>query len=568
VLSSGEPKGFLVMSESDFATTISRSCRQTVSAWIAAAACLCLAALASTSAAAEAKPKWNVLLLTVDAMRPASMSVYGYDRDTTPYLKQFAKEALVFENAFATSSWTSPGMVSMLTGYYPPTHGQNGRHSFYDAEMTAALRILAEAGYDIAGHTVKGPTYANLGMTRVVRRKGGAERYLEGRIDNDTPFFLWAHLKEVHLPYAPSEPNAARWGGNAHDSAAVRAARDFVVVFRPDNVDVSFKHPGKVVFDDDDKRTVRALYDGGVADVDARIKNILERMRETGMLDRTIVIISADHGEELFEHGWVGHASTSYDGKLYDELIRIPMLLRLPNGAKTGRFDALVQGVDVMPTIFDVLGLDPARLEPAMQGHSLLEIADGRRSTLRDYVFTETTRKGWTTPRDEMPARVISVRSKTRKLIYFPYGTGYRTEGYDLVADPGEQTDIYPARAAEFADLQRALGDWSARNRQAAADLVQPGARRQIANLTDAAEQGDMREAVKRWQAIDTMHTTWGMEVAPFYADEAHAASWTEIRRAAAGMLGKAMDCEAQGGQLTIAQGGQRDDVGAWSCRK
>jgi len=558
------------MSVSVFATTVLRSWRQIVVAWIATAAvaCLGLVLLAGTSAAAESKPKWNVLLLTVDAMRPASMSVYGYERDTTPYLKQFATESLVFDNAFATSSWTSPGMVSMLTGYYPPTHGQNGRYSFYDAEMTSALRVLADAGYDIAGHTVKGPTYANLGMTRTVRGKGGVERYLESRVGNDTPFFAWAHLKEVHLPYAPSPKNAERWGGTAHDSAAVRAARDFIVVFRPDNVDVRFKHPGKVAFDDLDKRTVRALYDGGVADVDERIGKIMARMRETGMLDRTIVIISADHGEELFEHGWVGHASTSYDGKLYDELIRIPMLIRLPNAAKTGRFDALVQGVDVMPTLFELLGFDAAQLKPAMHGHSLMDIADGRRDTLRDYVFTETTRKGWTTPRAEMPARVISVRSKTRKLMFFPYGGGYRTEGYDLVADPGEQTDIYPARAAEFADLQRALGDWSARNRQAAADLVQAGASRQIANLRDAVQQGDLSAAVERWRKIDRMHDTWGMEVEPFFGHPAHAASWTTIRQTAAGMLGKAMDCEAQGGKVDIGEGAERDDVATWSCRR
>ncbi len=92
-------------------------------------------------------------------------------------------------------------------------------------------------------------------------------------------------------------------------------------------------------------------------------------MRNTGLLDHTIVIISADHGEELFDHGWLGHASTGYDAKLYDELIRIPLIIRLPDQSLTGLYSALVQGVDLMPTIFDILGVSAAGMRPQMQGH-------------------------------------------------------------------------------------------------------------------------------------------------------------------------------------------------------
>ena len=89
--------------------------------------------MASTS---ENDPPWSVLLITVDNLRPDHMSLYGYERDTTPYLKKFAKEAAVFDHAFSTSAWTAPGMVSIFTGYYPPVHAQHGRLSFYDEEMT------------------------------------------------------------------------------------------------------------------------------------------------------------------------------------------------------------------------------------------------------------------------------------------------------------------------------------------------------------------------------------------------------------------------------------------------
>jgi len=123
--------------------------------------------------------RWSVLLITVDCMRPDHMSVYGYERNTTPNLQRFAQEALVFENAFATSEWTSPGMVSMLTGYYPPVHGQNGQFSFYDAEMASPVRVLVERGYEASGHTIKGPNYANLGFERGLKKKNSLEDLIE-----------------------------------------------------------------------------------------------------------------------------------------------------------------------------------------------------------------------------------------------------------------------------------------------------------------------------------------------------------------------------------------------------
>ena len=520
------------------------------------------------AAAAESTPRLNILLITVDALRPDHMSVYGYDRETTPYLSQFARESLVFESAFATSAWTSPGIVSMLTGYFPPVHGQNARHSYYNEEMTSALRILQSEGYDIVGHTTKGPNYQNLGMQRTLRGANGLERYIEKRILDNKPFFAWAHLKDVHLPYAPSERNAKRWGGKSRVSHAIDVVRNHRVVFRPDNVNVAFNHPGKVVFSKEDIPVIRALYDGVVADTDERLARILERMRYTGLLERTVVIISADHGEELFEHGWLGHASTSYDGKLYDELIRIPLLIRLPDQSRSGRFDALVQGVDVMPTIFEILGLDPARLTPAMQGSSLLDIVDGRREALRKYVYTQTVLKGWTTPREEMGTRVVSVRSKDHKLILFPKGDGFRYEGYNLIDDPKESHNIYSKKMPVFVDLENALDEWSERNRGVAAKLVLRAGRRQNIKLAESLGQGNLPEAVRRWQSIDALHDTWGMEVDPFFKHEPYNTSWTNIRHVSAQMIAKAMGCEAHGGKLKFDRPLQPENVASWMCRK
>jgi len=513
---------------------------------------------------------WNVLLITVDNLRPDRMSLYGHYRDTTPYLDEFAKESAVFNNAFSTSAWTAPGMVSIFTGYYPPVHAQHGRFSFYDEEMTAAFRTLAAQGYEILGQAIRGPSHGGFGFQKRLGKgkKRHLEDFIEQRIDNTRPFFAWAHIKDVHLPYNPSAENARRFGASSHDSSAIEAVRQHRMILRhPERVDIEFTHAGKIKFNQDDISTVRALYDAEVADVDERLRSNLEKMRETGLLDRTIVIISADHGEELFDHGWLGHASTGYDAKLYDELIRIPLIIRLPDQSLTGRYQALVQGVDLMPTIFDILGVNTAGLRPQMQGYSLLPVMQEKSPGVRDYVYSQTTMKGWTTPEAEMSKRIVSVRSPGRKLIRIPDGEGIRIEGYDLLQDPDELNDIYAARSGEFAVLNRALQDWILENRIRAAELVEAAAEKRMENIATAALGADgVDQAVLEWQAIRTMESTWGMEPEPFYRFEPYADSWQQIQREAAHMIGHAMECRSKGGRLRSKNSAQPRETESWYC--
>ena len=512
-------------------------------------------------------PRWSVFLITVDCMRPDHMSLYGYERETTPRLAAFAEDAMVFGKAFTTTAWTSPGIVSLLTGYYPPVHGQNSRFSFYDTEMASALRVLAAEGYDVYGSHVHGPTMANLGFqdsvdANVKKGQEPLESFASRRQPKDGPFFVWVHIKDTHLPYAPSEANANRWIDTSRASQGVEAVRNWRVVLRPENVDAPFSHPGKVVFTEDDVPVVRALYDGVMADVDERLGRVFDQLTQSGLMERTVIIISADHGEELLEHGWVGHASTSYDAKLYEELTHVPLIIRLPDGSRAGRYDALVQNVDVMPTVLDILEIDQYRVSPAMQGRSLLPLASGAVDKVRDYVFAETTSKGWTTPKDELMPRLVSARSETHKLIRIPDGDGYRFEGYDLRADPGELNNIYESHKADFADLERALADWAAQNREVAAGLAQDAAGRQAAKLAEALAQDDLLEAARKWEAIEVMHQTWGLEVDPFYRHEPYGSAWAALRRDAAETMATAMACAAKGGRLQATVG----DGGAWRC--
>ena len=531
----------------------------------------CLMACTVTIAGSgENNRPWNVLLITVDNLRPDRMSLYGHERDTTPYLDKFADESAVFDNAFSTSAWTAPGMVSIFTGYYPPVHAQHGRFSFYDTEMTAAFRTLAAQGYEILGQAIRGPSHEGFGFQKRLaqRPKSDLEGFIEQRIGNKTPFFAWAHITDVHLPYAPSEKNALRFGATNHNSAAIEAVKKYRMILRhPERVDIDFTHAGKVEFSQQDIPVVQALYDAEVADVDERLRLNLEEMRRTGLLDHTIVIISADHGEELFDHGWLGHASTGYDAKLYDELIRVPLIIRLPDQSLTGRYDALVQGVDLMPTLFDILGVSTAAMRPKMQGHSLLPVMRGKTKKVRDYVFNQTTMKGWTTPKDEMPKRIVSVRSASKKLIQIPSGEGVRTEGYDLLQDPDELADIYAASSEQFVELEKALQNWVIDNRSRAAVLVEGAAKQRIEKIAGAVlGDGGVGEAVTNWTSIQTMEATWGLEPDIFYQHEPYTTSWRQIQREAAYMVGRAMDCNSKGGVLRSKNSTLPRDTESWYC--
>ncbi len=513
-----------------------------------------------------APPAWgapvapNVLLLTVDCLRPDHTGLHGYARPTTPQLEAFAREAFVFENAFATSAWTSPGIVSMLTGYYPPVHAQNGRHSAYDDALAAPLRVLAGRGYEVLGHSGRGANYGGLGIETELGPTD-FERFVRERaaLPEEKPFFAWLHSKEPHLPYQPSERNAGRFLAERPSTPGFRAVSEHYLVLRPPIPQVGFSHPGEIAFVPGDAEAIRALYDETVRDADDHLGRAFTALRETGLLERTIVIVSADHGEELLEHGWVGHASTGYDGKLYDELVRIPLVVRLPESLRgntpvAGRSDALVQGVDLMPTLFEWLGVPTASVMPAMQGVSLAPLVDGRAEAAREYVFLQTTRKGWTTPKREMQRRVVAVRSRDRKLLWWPGedGRAARVEGFDLGADPGETRDVFPTAPERFRPLEAARRAWDAENRRVAATLVLPGAAVHEEALWEALGKGDMIAAVQRWRRIALLHRTWGYEAVPFFAEGAGRESWEALRRRVGRGFAAAVVCDAEGRGIAV----------------
>ena len=508
-------------------------------------AALPLACLLSTAAAAaDPEPagtasvppdQWNVLFLTMDALRPDRMALYGHDRDTTPYLDRLAEESVVFDQAFATGAWTSPGISSAMTGLHAPAHGQNSRFDYVDDTLVTPLDVLAKQGWwtvarDNSSATVRGLGFRAAYLPAVKHPDAIADMLVK----RDRKWVAWVHLKDTHLPYDPPSYHLKRFGGDKLDTPAVRAVRSSGTVY-PQDYGLSWKPPVFDSFTPAEQATVRDLYDGEVASADDTIGRFVEALRTAGVLDRTLVVLTADHGEELFDHGWVGHASTGYRGKVYDELIRIPLIIRVPGGQTVGRTDALVQHHDLMPTVFELLGQDPSTIDGGFQGRSLVPLMRGEGGG-HERVFARTTFKGWTCPQAESGDGMTAVRSADRKLIAIKRGEQVDFEAYDLAADPGEQDDLYGAAPGRFADLVQALDDWEAMNQEHAAGLAFTAAERRLDALKQAAERRDPVAAAHQWAGLMELERTYATEWAPPLEQARQARKWARLIAKAAAL--------------------------------
>lgn len=482
-------------------------------------------------------PDWNVLLLTVDCLRPGNMGVYGHDQPTTPHIDAFAQESVVFDQAYAVSSWTGPNIVSLLTGLYPAVHAQESAHAWYDPALPSALRPFTAKGYRTAGRVNTGPNLAHLGLQKSLSPYAHTEEFIRERTAPSVfphPFFVWSHWRETHLPYDPAPEVGARFGAGQHDSPAVTAARTQHTILKTD---------GAVQFSAADITEIQALYNGKVAEADARFGALIQGMRDSGMLERTIVVLTADHGEELGEHGWVGHATTTHDGNVWDEVLHIPLIIRVPGGTLTGRTDALAQSVDLMPTLYELLDMDPAAIDMPMQGISLVPAMKGQTGAAeRGIVYAETTQKGWATPRSELHRRVSTVRTRDQKLIRVRDGGADRWLAYDLQADPGETTDLYAQDPAVWLPLKAQLQAIEEDNREQAAELALKGAHGRWIALRDALKEGRMADSLDAAAGLQRIHETWALGTDPFFVYEPFDRQWRTLRRKAAVALEVAMD--------------------------
>lgn len=415
----------------------------------------------------------NVLLITVDTFRPDRLSAYGHTRNTSPYLDQLAADGVLFEQTVSSSSWTTPGLLSVLTGQWAPTHAVDVRGKSLKPGTPTMATLLREAGYaapDIL-YLSSIPNFSNLGLTESYPDRdkylpdGDAVLFRALEAYRDSTFFLYYHYRNLHLPFLSSPEFDRMYTQKGFDrSPSVRSKVEIV----QENVTIPI---GTVNFEHSDRAWVLDLYDAQIREMDEQLfKPLIAHLKNLGLYKNTLIIVTADHGEELLERGFIGHPSTSFKGTAYDELIRIPLMMIHPaHLPKNTRIPQQVHQVDILPTVLHLLNLP---IPNTVQGRSLLPLIRGEISDERP-AFSETTPGGYQATPDMMKTRLRTMRTSEWKLIH-THGPGVdRYELYHLKTDPQERRNIVETHPEIFADMRTALHRWVLESQPATAPLAE-----------------------------------------------------------------------------------------------
>lgn len=429
----------------------------------------CLFLLFLLSGCGRGEPeRWNVLLVVVDTLRADRMGVYGYSRPTTPNLDAFAREGVVFTDARSQAGCTFPSVNSLLTSRIPASFLHPGRRNMGIPETVPSLaEILKEQGYATAA--VSSSTVVRNTPSQVNRVGGfgrGFDRFDESCLLKDArcvnevalnvldgnergekrekarqPWFLYLHYLEPHEPYQPPADHVRRI---ARKSAQARRQGVSGWALRGSMFPIArvlYRGETKYRINPQSIAHLADLYDEEIAYFDEQIGKLFDALRERDLLDRTLIVLAADHGEELYDHHHFGHCRSI----AYDTVLKTPLLLRLPDAApelRGLRRDALAENLDIVPTLLDYLGLPTEGR--GFEGASLRPVIE-RNGKIRRVSFG-------------MQGTVRTVQDGTYKLTYDIVSGG--TQLFDLRTDPGEKVDLSGKRPQETRRLREPLLRW------------------------------------------------------------------------------------------------------------
>jgi arylsulfatase A-like enzyme/Tfp pilus assembly protein PilF len=406
----------------------------------------------------------NILLITLDTVRADRIGCYGYTGAATPAIDELARRGVRFSNAFTPAPSTLPGHASILTGLYPHRHGARANGTFrLAAEQTTLAEILEPHGYAcgafVAAHVLdrrygldQGFDLYDDDLSQGLRHTENSYRERPGNVVVDAAlawvrqvaggrFFAWVHLFDPHGPYVPPDPYASRFAGKP--------------------------------------------YDGEIAFVDEQVGRLVAGVRELTGSRGTLVVVAADHGESLGEHGETEHSLLIYDATMHT-----PLVVSLPGEAAQGLvIERQVSNVDIVPTLLDLVGIETGA---SYDGSSLLRLAEPSASVAYLETLAPLVQHGW--------SPLFGIRRGDAKYILAP-----RPELYDLAADPRETKNIIAQREALAEELRAELETRLARDGLVSAAL---GERIPLD-----------RETQRRLEALGYVST-----VRPSTVDPAHAA--------------------------------------------
>ena len=430
-------------------------------ATVAAAAALLAAAVAAcpgprreaAKPVASSRPtlpgdRTNVLLITIDTLRADHLGLYGYRRATSPHLDAFARQAAVFEQAYTYWPKTRGSFVALLTGRLASQTGYGKSHPLLLDFNPTLASVLKDAGYRTLAVVDNPNVSASLGYSKGFdryretwdRREGlstemdraraitaeGVRQLSEARPGQ--PFFLWLHYVNPHAPYEPPAPYDTAF----LDAEAGRGPRLAAVNGFHGGAPRQWAREGKPL------GWYVAQYDGEIAAADGEIARVLEALAASPVRDRTLVVVTSDHGESLGEHDYY----FDHGEDLFDPSLRIPLLVAGPGVTAGLRSGVLATTLDVVPTVLDAVKVS---YPPDLAGQSLLPAARGDGRPLRARLSGQNDRN------------LLGSWDRRFKIVAAPSEPAVRYSLYDRQRDPGETRDVSGAEPDRMREERREL---------------------------------------------------------------------------------------------------------------
>ncbi len=414
---------------------------------------LILAGSAGCAPTPSAPPRWNVVFIVVDTLRADHLQIYGYDRSTSPYLEEFSRSGIVFQEGRSQAGCTFPSVNSYFTSRAPQVFLQTMKE--YGWGIPQYMPTLAEMLYDV------GYTTAAVSSSPIIRVNPGpqnpdggfgagfsefddsCEREPATCINDKAfqfldraaePFFLYLHYFDPHDPYQPPPQHERVFAARGYDKSWVDDG-SLLPIYH-----MLYTDGPAVEFTDEDLAHAMDLYDEEILYYDSQFERLIERLKMDGVLDRTLLILTSDHGEEFLEHDDLFHCKDL----MYDTVIKVPLLFWIPGVERNGSVYGLAHLLDIVPTILDYQGIDASPY--VLEGKSLRPLIEEEEPVHQYFFGAQRYVRAVSDGRFKLTHNI-----KTRE-----------TQLFDLHSDPQEQTNIILRRPRLADELTALLMSWLA----------------------------------------------------------------------------------------------------------
>lgn len=445
----------------------------------------------------------NVLIILWDTTRADKMSLYGFPKPTTPNIDRFAQEAVVFDRAISPAMWTPPSHASLFTGYAPTHHGVEATNKWLDSYHVTLAEWLGQSGYDTYAFSAnpfvskdtnltqgfdvsenafagdwkrearkatkakfidgdastdispawKPPPGQNAsGLAHGFKEAAGVAhmalvRWLTEREEPQRPWFAFLNMMEVHIPRVPTLESRKRVMTDAQIETSLKT--DVA------QINLLAHTFGKKLYTPDEIAAINGVYEAALIDMDRETGALLDDLKAQGMLENTVVILTADHGDNLGDHGMFGH---KYD--VYDTLLHVPLLIWFPDQLKARRVTTPVSNLNLFTTILDLVGIAPPDTEPESHGSVLTDAAGPVFSELNETTPISIQRIAKTYGLDDASKYIRSFRAVEVDGWKLIRASDNAHELFDLGADPGELNNLYAAEPARGQQMISLIDDW------------------------------------------------------------------------------------------------------------